>query len=117
MMPSGINHARTQVEALSIALLSPSPEEVGRCLPALEEAARSLTGAEKELRSGAADRQELQALRNELRVVNRLIECGAAYYQGWAKLLGAATAGYMPTGEAAPISPRLDGTGSLSLRG
>ena len=112
-MPSGITSARRHVEALRAALLSPSPEAIERCLPALEEAVRCLTGAEKELRDAAACR----ALRNELRIVNRLIEHGAAFYQGWAKLLGAATAGYMPTGEAAPIARLMDGTGSVSVRG
>jgi hypothetical protein len=112
-MPSGITSARRHVEALRTALLSPSPEEIERCLPGLEEAVRCLTGSEKEPPDAAACR----ALRNELRIVSRLIEHGTAFCQGWAKLLGAATAGYLPTGEAAPIARLVDGPGSVSVRG
>ena len=99
-----------------MALLSPSPEEIERCLPALEEAVRCLAGAEQELEHPGLG-GELNALKNELRIVSRLIEHGAAFYQGWAKLLGAATAGYMPTGEAAPIAGLMNGTGNISVRG
>jgi len=62
-------------------------------------------------------RGELGALRNELRIVNRLIEHGAAYYQGWAKLLGAAAGGYMPTGRGGAHRSTDEWTASVSLRG
>jgi hypothetical protein len=114
-MPSGIDNARTQVEALRRALLSPSPEEIERCLPALEEVMRSLSFVEKELPDDACG--QLEMLSKELRIVNRLIERGAAFYRGWAEMLGAAAAGYMPTGEAAPIARLFDGTTCISIRG
>ena len=116
-MPSAINNARKHVEALRLALLTPSPEQIVRCLPGLEEAARCLAATERELPRAGPERlelpAELRALKNDLRAVNRLIERGAAYHQGWAKLLGLAAAGYTPTGDAAPIAA----SGSLSIRG
>jgi hypothetical protein len=116
-----IDNARRHVEALRIALLSPSPDEIERCLPSLEEAVRCLAAAERGLRDGSGGGPELgprlESLKSELRIVDRMIGQGAAFYRSWAKLLGAATAGYMPTGEVAPIPRPMEGTGSVSLRG
>ena len=120
-MPSRISKARRHVEALRAALLCPGPEEIERCLPGLEEAARSLAAAETELSASGAARpilaRELRALSHELKLASRLIEHGAAFHSGWAKLLGAAAAGYMPTGEAAPITGLVQATGRLSVQG
>lgn len=107
-MRSKVSNARTHVASLRAALLLPSPDEIGRCLPALMEAVQCLGSVEHELRDRGRDhpdlRSELKALLNELRLVNQLIEHGAALCQGWATLLGAATAGYMPSGEAVPLT-------------
>ena len=108
-MPSRTHNARRQVEALRLALLTPSPEEVWLCLPGLEEAVRCLTATEQESPNTA----ELRALKSDLRIVTRLIEHGAALHQGWARLLGAVTAGYTATGDAAPVAA----FGSLSIVG
>jgi hypothetical protein len=120
-MPSGIRNARQHIEALRTALVSPLLEEIERCLPGLEEAARSLTTAEAELRASGTHRptiaHELKALSHEVKLASRLIEHGAAFHSGWAKLLGAAAAGYMPTGEAAPITGLVQATGRISVRG
>ncbi len=121
-MHSNLKTARTHIERLRGALLSPSPDEIEQCLPGLVEAAACLGLVQQKLKLGeveglgAADPElgrELKALKNDLTAVRRLIEHGASFYQGWAKLLGSATAGYTPTGDAAPISF----TGSLSIRG
>ena len=122
-MRSKISVARTHVAALRAALLSPSVDElaaggIAGCVGGLVEAAQCLGVVEERLRAGDAAhhdelRRELGALRNDLRGVRALIEQGAAFYLGLAKLLGAATAGYMPSGAAAP----LNASGALSLKG
>ncbi len=107
-MRSKVRNARTHVAALRTALLLPSPEEIGRCVLALMEAVQCLGSVERELRERGGKhpelRSDLKALLNELRLVNQLIEHGAALCQGWATLLGAATAGYTPAGAAAPLT-------------
>jgi hypothetical protein len=56
---------------------------------------------------------ELRELSRELVVVKRLANQGAAFYQGWARVLGGAASGYMPTGDAEPLRA----PGSISIRG
>lgn len=83
---------------------SPTPEAIEECLPGLAEAAECLRRTESG--EGAGDGGilfELHALRRELAGAKKLIERGAAFYQGWANVLGAASAGYTPSGEAAAI--------------
>lgn len=115
-MRSNLNLARTRIEQLRSALRSPSPEEIERCLPGLVEAAACLGLIQQQLGCEAFEPElgrELKALKNDLNLVGRLIEHGAAFYLGWAKLLGSATSGYTPSGEAAPISA----AGTMSIRG
>jgi hypothetical protein len=116
-MRSRISNARRDVSALRRALLLPSPDDIGRCLPALIEAAQGMAWVESELRKRGGEhpelRSELHALLNELRLVNQLIEHGAALHQGWATLLGAAMAGYTPSGEAVPLTA----PGAISVQG
>lgn len=87
------------------------------CLPGLSEAAGCLSAIEHQLRAQPAvsiDRvRELRSLKSELRAVRNLIEHGAAFHRGWARLLGAAAAGYTSLGEAAPLAAR----GSLAMEG
>jgi hypothetical protein len=117
MTRSNIRNARGTIGILRGALLSPSPEEIGQCLSALVEATQCLGSADQELQEQRGERvellSELVALKRELRVVNKLIQHGVAFYQGWAHLLGAATGGYMPSGEAAPLTA----SGAISIRG
>ena len=115
-MRSNLKSARAHIESLRQALLSPSPEEIERCLPSLVEAAGCLGEVEQQLRTEPADTgfaAELQQLRNDLKIVAKLIEHGSAFYRGWASLLGAAAAGYTPAGRAAEITL----TGTVSMRG
>jgi hypothetical protein len=119
-MRTGINAARQHVAALRIALLSRSPEPVEECLPRLVEAAGCLGLIEQQLRTERPDAasvaesvHELNALKRELRAVQKLIEHGAKFYRGWANLLSAATADYTPAGEAAPLSA----AGTIWIRG
>jgi len=58
-------------------------------------------------------RSELSGLKREIRVVARLIENGAAFCRDWAARFGAAEAGYVASGEAAPLGA----AGTLECRG
>ena len=132
-----INDARATVADVRAALIEPSPDRLFACLPALEEAARRLGVVESivendventvenifentvenswpaEIRDSGEVACALKALKSELRGVSKLIEQGAVFYRGWARLLGAAAAGYTPSGEAAPLVAR----GSVALDG
>lgn len=89
---------------------SPAPERIVGCVPALSEAAGRLNWIEGELRSSRENSPELsvalELLRQELRGVAKLIQHGAAFYRGWANVLGSAAAGYTPSGDAAPLNAR-----------
>lgn len=115
-MHSKVKQARSKVEALRLALLSPSPEEVAAALPGLNEAALCLTGIDQELRQGSPAfyelRRELEMLRNELRISARLVDHGIVFWRGWAKLAGAGPS-YTPSGYAA-VTPS---EAMLSLQG
>jgi hypothetical protein len=111
-----IKEARDRIELLRLALVSPSAADLGAALPGLEQAATSLGEIEKELRAGGPApyevRRELQMLKNDLRIIARLVEHGMAFCRGWAKMLGAGP-GYTQAGRTAPIRSE----GRLSLRG
>ena len=115
-MQSRIQQARARVEALRLALLSPSPEEIGSTLAGLEEAARCLETVEREVREGTCAphevRRELKFLKNDLRISARLIEHGLAFCNGWARMLGTGPS-YSQAGDAVPAET----VGTLSLRG
>jgi hypothetical protein len=115
-MRSNLKLARIHVDRLRSALLRPSPEKIEQCLPELAEAVACLGMIQHSLSVEAADPElgrELKRLKTDLNAVRRLIEYGMEFYRGWAKLLGSATAGYTPTGDAAPISA----AGTVSIRG
>ncbi len=116
-MLSRVRSARGHLSALRSALLSPTPDAIVECLPGLADAAQCLGAVERELREPGVRHpelsRELQALRNDLGLLHRLLEHGAVFYQGWANLLGTATSGYMLSGEAAPVTA----FGSISIRG
>jgi len=123
-MRSTIKTVRNHVAALRVALLSPSPEELQTFLPVLTDAAGCLGTIERELRLLPDPRntrsqddpdlaRELKALRQDLRTVRKLVEHGAAFWQAWAKLFGAATGGYTPSGEPRPVAA----AGSISVQG
>ena len=77
-MRSSIHRARKQLEALRLALLSPSPQGIEQQLPALEQATQCLDAArQQESLSPGACREQLRALELELRIVTRLIVNGA----------------------------------------
>jgi hypothetical protein len=114
-----VRNARAQVAALRIALVGPLPDPIVQCLRGLAEAAQNLAWVEQELRmtGGRSEdpelRVEVKALKDDLRLVNGLLERGAALFQGWASLLGSATDGYRPSGEAAPLAA----SGCISVQG
>ena len=109
-MRTEVSRIRQHVAVLRSALMSPSPDEIEKCLPALAEAAGCLSSVTREQTNL---HPELIALRQDLRLVSKLIEHGAAFYDGWAKLLGAAIGGYTPSGEAAPLTA----TAAVIVRG
>jgi hypothetical protein len=111
-----LNGARIRVARMRAALLAPTPEAIEQCLPGLAEAADLLGRVQQDLAAGGERHNilmDVYALNRELGAVHQLIARGAGFYSGWAKLLGAATAGYMPSGEAAPVMP----SGKISIRG
>jgi hypothetical protein len=115
-MRSNLKTARQHVAALRQALLAPSPEEIERCLPGLAEAATCLGRSEASLRTETADAQfaaDLKNLKLDLNMVSRMIRHSAAFYRGWAGLLGAAAGGYSPDGRPKELSV----AGTLSVRG
>lgn len=118
-MLARIQSIRRRLDALRIALLSPSPEEIVNCLPALEEAVPSCQQLELELPDDSDPlarleiRIALHALQSDLQIAGRLIEHGAALHQGWAMLLAAAVGGYVATGAPAPLTA----AGTVSLEG
>jgi len=123
-----LSKARRHIDALRSALLSSSPDELERCLPALEEAAGLLRAAEQEIRSSVnldtneidtnamdtsamntnvveAIRIEASALKDSLAVARRVIAQGSAFYEGWLRALGVAAGGYTAAGEPAALAP------------
>jgi hypothetical protein len=120
MMRSKLEQARDRLEALRLALLSPVPEEIGAALPGLEEAAVCLETVEQEIRAGMAMpyevRRELKLLKNDLRIVARLLEHGVAFCQGWAKMLSGCPA-YTQAGSSAPSEQFAGARGTVLLRG
>jgi hypothetical protein len=116
-MRSNLRTARQNVAALRQALLSPSPEEIDRCLPGLAEAATCLSMIEAGLRTEAPDPElasELKTLKLDLKMIGRMIQHSAAFYRGWASLLGAASgSGYSSNGRAAEIA----GSSTISVQG
>jgi len=114
-MPLTISKIREHVVGLREALLNQGPLAIEHSLPALEAAVGNLQRINVELaaaKPAGFERAELIALRSELWRVARLIEHGAALWEGWARVLGAAL-GYTASGDPAP----LDATGHLSVRG
>lgn len=114
---SPVAEARAHVAALRQALFSPDPEAILACVPGLALAAECMQTVERELRAQPAlaidEVRELNALKSELGAVHKLIEHGARFYRGWARILGSAAAGYTASGEAAALAP----AGSVALEG
>jgi len=124
-MRSIITTVIDQVAALRLALLAPSAGRLQSFLPALTEAAASLDRIQRDLaarpnlpqqRAPASDPEihsDLMVLRRELRAVAKLIQHGAAFWEAWAKLFGAATGGYTPSGDPQPVAA----AGTISVQG
>jgi hypothetical protein len=111
-----IKQARERIDALRLALLGSSPEEILEALPGLEQAVRYLETVEQELREGACApyevRRELKLFKDDLRGNARLMEHGIQFCRGWAKMLGAGPA-YTAAGHSAPPEQ----LATLSLQG
>lgn len=120
MMRSRIQQARDRIEELRVALLNPAPEEICAALPGLEEAVRCLQTVEQEVRDGACApyevRRELKMLKNDLRISGRLVEQGAEFFRGWAKVIGIGTS-YTQAGQPSQPEPLAGSGGALSIQG
>ena len=135
MRPS-VTIVRRHVETLRLALMSSSLDDIEGCLSSLDDASHGLASAARDLpspgelqergprgsRLPAESDAEIEALRKELDIVTRLLENGVRLNEGWARLLGAWVAGYMSTGEAAPLTRvieplRAGAPGRISLQG
>lgn len=123
-MLSQVKRARGHLAAVRAQVLASSPEEVERCIPALHEAIACLREIEPapDLPTPGLPtsdlRGELNALRFELGVVQRLIQRGAEFYQGWANTLAATAMGYTAGSYTAGGAPApLSAPGSLSVKG
>jgi Zn-dependent oligopeptidase len=114
-MLTHLQRARHNVDAIRAALQSPSPEDVNAALPQLEEAVESLQQLVRELQqnqdtpTAPGDNHheftlQLHALNTSLDVAQRLVVHGQTFCDGWARILGSATAGYQPSGDAAPLT-------------
>ena len=115
-MRNNLNTARRHVANLRQALLSPSPEEIERCVPGLAEAATCLGQIERALHGEPADAAlagELKVLQRDLKMIGRMIQHSSAFYRGWTSILGAAAGGYSSSGQAAEIAV----AGSIAVRG
>jgi hypothetical protein len=115
MTHSLLDSARERIARMRAALVAPTPESINECLPGLAEAADLLGRVERELAHGGPRDivMEMHELRREIGALKRLVARGAAFYKGWARLLGAAAGGYTANGEAAAFVP----SGSISIRG
>ena len=125
---SQLRQARARLSDVRRVLAAAStPEEIRDCAPLLEEAILALQAIPSRadgflLSSSVPDHadetsgelaREFEALQFELGVVRRLIEGGADFYRGWARILAAVLTGYTPSGEPAALTAR----GSVSLEG
>ena len=111
-----VAQARSHVVELHAALLKPDPEAILACVPGLAIAAECIRAVERDLREQPSisidDVRELKALKSDLAAVAKLIEHGARFYRGWARILGSAS-GYTSSGEAATLAP----SGSIAIKG
>jgi hypothetical protein len=111
-----IKQARDRIEALRLALLGSSPEEILEVLPGLEEAVRCLETVERQVREGACApyevRRELRLFKDELRGNARMIEQGIEFCRQWAGMAGAGPAYTQGGCAAAP-----EQLATVSLRG
>lgn len=108
-MRSSLKQARERIAALRASLICSSPEAIEQCLAPLAEAAASLCCCQAD--PEALD--EAVTLRRELARAARLIQSGTELNAGWARILGASTAGYTSKGDAAPVGA----AGNVSIRG
>lgn len=128
-MPSRVSRASEQLESLRVALLAPSPEGIDACLPAIEKTAIDLAALTRELaessnapgnlgdRARKTLRLDLKRFVSQLHVIRRLAEQGSDLQMGWARLLCASAAGYLPNGEPQPLGSIAETAGRLSFHG
>jgi hypothetical protein len=111
MMPSAhaaeqLVAAHSEVKRACDLLIASSPEALDRCQGALQQAVSDLAAFRKENTEVAASgaRPVALELRREIMRAARLLQSLAGFYQGWESILGAMTAGYTASGDAAPVA-------------
>jgi hypothetical protein len=111
-----LRSARARMREARLALSFAGPEEISGCVRLLEEAVACLRAlppaTDRGMKTDPEMAREWEAVRFEWGIVRRLIEGGGQFYQGWARILAAAS-GYTPSGE--PVA--LTAPGSVSLKG
>src|SRR5271157_5867281 len=101
--------ARAEVKRASELLVDASPEAFAGCHGALERAVSELADFRSQCAAvpgSAGARSMALGLRTEVLRAARLIENLAAFYRGWERILGAMSAGYTASGDAAPVARR-----------
>jgi hypothetical protein len=114
-----VAEARRRLREVKDILMTPSPEHLEACGPALEEAAGLLGPLLAQRKTGAGIPllvREVEGLRRELAAVTALMQQASRYYLGWAQMLGTAAGGYNDHGEAA-LNAALTGESRLSVEG
>jgi len=99
--------ARAEVRRAVELLVDASPKAVEACHGALDRAVSELAGFRSQCaaaRGNAGARSMAVGLRTEVLRAARLFESLAAFYRGWERILGAMSAGYTASGDAAPVA-------------
>ncbi len=108
--------AQSEVKRASDLLIAPTPEALNGCQNALQSAISQLNEyraqhSENQPDSGAA--LLIKGLRTEVVRAGRLLQNLARFHQGWDRVLGSISGGYLAGGSPAPVAR----TGRICCRG
>lgn len=99
--------ARSEVVRACELLIASTPEALNRCQEALERAVSELAGFRSqrlEAPCASEARAMAYALRTEVLRARRLLQSLAGFYQGWERVLGTLSGGYIASGDPAPVA-------------
>jgi hypothetical protein len=107
-----LRSAQSRLQRVHDALLNPKADVWARSMPELEAVTEALRAVERQLRlestmdlpARAAVRQQVVAVRRELRRIESLMESAAAIHLEWAQMLALAVNGYSAAGSALPLA-------------
>jgi hypothetical protein len=104
--------AGRQLQEACQLLVTPTPENLARCLKLLDAASHALRPGIAPV-SNRKSLREVESLRDLVRRAGALLECAAEYHRKWATLAGTMTAGYAAGGQPGQYVA----SGTLCLRG